>query len=202
DVRDAALTALDEHYDNDDLLVYFKNASQDSSFTVMETALNAVASRDKEEALKMADGFEANDHKRVMGMLSRLYSRFGNDAQAAYMKKALEGSSGFSTYNQLQQYGRFLKRCSDQKNITSGLLTIYSTGKTAGEWVVRLAAAQSLAEYGNHCTEQLKVARKAADKDSEERWTSHQELASKYLDDLKKNETNETLLKIYNSSRQ
>ena len=201
DVRDAALTALDENFTEDELSTYFKNAVNDSSFAVMSTALLALASRDKVAAMNMGASLEGNKHERIGSILSSLYAKYGSDVQADYMDKALSNSAGFGTYGILQQYGKFIQRCKEQKNIDKGLLNIYNTGKTAENWVVRLAAVQALAEYGNFCVEQAKTAAKAGDATTETMWNNTKNTASKYLDEIKKNETNEMLLKIYNSGK-
>lgn len=201
DVRDAALSALDEYYSDDDLIVYFKNAIQDSAYSVVETAILALSKRDKDGTLLIASQLEGDNHARIRRILSGLYSKSGSDAQSVYMKKALLSSTGFSSYSHMQNYGKFLKNCKKHSNINDGLETIYTFSKSSDEWVTRLAAVQALVDIINHCDSQAKISAKANDTTTQNEWIEHINIAAKYLDDLKKNETNETLLKIYNGPK-
>lgn len=200
-VREEAVSALDANFKDEELIMFFQNATTDSSFDVCGTAFNALAARDKEAALKLAAKQEGSNHDRMNAILAGLYAKHGGDNQAVFMKKALDNSSGFSTYNRLQQYGKFLQRCTGKNNIENGIVDIYTTGKAAENWIVRLAAVQALAEYGNHAAEESKTAAKAGDTATSTLWEGYRAYAAKHLDELKKNETNEMLLKIYNSGK-
>ncbi len=202
EVRDAAVSALDQHWANDgELITYFKNTVSDSSFSVMESSLLALADRDEEAALSICAGLQSNKHERVYRILSGIYARIGDDRQFVFMNKALENSDGIGTYNLLKQYGKFMKRCREAKNIQSGIEKMYEYGKTEDPWIIRLASVQALAEFGNYCGDQMTVAEKASDKTSAEAWNSFREMTIKYLDELKKNEKNEMLIQIYNSGK-
>ncbi|MBK7966703.1 MAG: M1 family metallopeptidase [Bacteroidetes bacterium] len=186
DVRDAAMTALDEYYNDDELIIYFKNAIHDSAYSVVETAILALAKRDKDGTLLIASQLEGDNHSRIRRILSGLYSKSGSDAQSVYMKKSLLSSTGFSSYSHMQNYGKFLKNCNIHNNINDGLETIYSFSKENEEWITRLAGVQALVDIINHCNSQAKLAVKAADTTTETEWINHIKIASKYLDDLKK----------------
>ncbi len=201
DVRDAAISALDTYYPGDELLPYFKNTVSDSSFTVMETSLSALAERDKTGTLALCKTLEGDDHEKIFNILTMLYAKYGDDSHYNYMKKSLDNSSGTGTYVRLKQFSKFMQRCSKEQNIRGGLKELYSYGKTETPWIVRLASVQSLAEFGNYCTDQSQVAAKAGDKISEETWLGYQQIAGKYVDELKKNESNENLLRIYNTQK-
>lgn len=201
EVRDVALQALAEFYQDDDLIVYFKNAISDSAFSVMETAMESLIKRDKDGLLLIASNLEGDNHPRTQRILSGLYSKIGSDAQANYMKKALENSTGFATYSQIQNYGKFLQMCKSGKTIQDGLKNIYEFSKESSEWVSRLAAVQSFVEIITFSEKQAKLAMKSQDSVTEAEWNEQIKIAAKYVDDLKKNETNEMLLKIYNGGK-
>ena len=201
DVRDAALNALDEHFTGDDLIVYFKNAIHDSAYSVVETAIQALSNRDKAGTMLIASQLEGDQHARIQNILSGLYSKSGSDAQFDYMKKILMMSTGFAAYVQIQNYGKFLKNCKNHSNINEGIKAIYDVSKQNDEWITRLAAVQTLVDVANYSDSQAKLAMKASDPSTENSWKEHISIASKYVDDLKKNETNEMLLKIYNSPK-
>jgi aminopeptidase N len=198
-VRDEAISMIDEQFEGDDLIPYYQNATNDSSFDVVESAFMALASERPEIALRLAATHETDRHDRMDAILAGLYAKHGSDAQALFMNKALINSSGFSTYNRLQQYARFLQRCKQQSNIAAGITTIFETGKAAQNWAVRLSAVQSLTQMGNYAGEQAAAATKSGDTALASTWSTHQKNAANYLEILKKNETNEMLLKIFNS---
>ena len=198
-VRDEAISMIDEQFEGDDLIPYFQNATADSSFDVVESAFMALASERPEIALRLAATHETDHHDRMDAILAGLYAKHGADAQALFMNKALLNSSGFSTYNRLQQYARFLQRCKQHSNISAGITSIYETGKGAENWAVRLSAVQSLTQMSSYAGEQSAIATKSGDTALASTWSGHQKNALNYLELLKKNETNEMLLKIFNS---
>jgi len=200
-VRAAAIKALDRNFKEEDFTIYLKNAVLDSSFNVMEEALLALAERNLTEAMKMAAGLEKISHKRVFSTLCNLYSRHGGDEQFSYMMKAIDNAQGNSLYGILQSTGRYLKRCEADGNINGVLSRIYQEGKNSSSWMARLGAVQSLSEYGKYCGEQQTVSAKAGDTKGGQDWTKRKEAAEKYAGDLKKNETNSMLLKIYGSQQ-
>ncbi|MFN8154757.1 MAG: M1 family aminopeptidase [Bacteroidia bacterium] len=198
-VRDEAIGIVDDHFSGDDLIPYFQNATRDSSFDVVESAFMGLASERPEIALRLAASYEKEEHERMYAILASLYSKYGSDAQMAFMNTALTKSTGFSTYTRLQQYSRFLQRCKQELNISSGITKIFETGRTSENWVVRLSAVQSLTEFGNYCAEQSKSAAKSGDTALAAKWENDRNATVNYIDALKKNEKNEMLLKIYNT---
>lgn len=198
-VREEAISMLDEHFSGDDLIPYFQNATRDSSFDVVESAFMGLASQEPTVALRLAYDYEKDTHERMTAILASLYSKYGSDAQMAYMNKALTMSTGFSTYSRLQQYTRFLQRCRQELNISAGISRIFETGRNSENWVVRLAAVQSLTEFGNYCAEQSKTASKSGDTALASKWEHDRTTTIEFTNALKQQETNEMLLKIYNS---
>lgn len=198
-VRDEAISMVDEQFDGDELIPYFQNAISDSSFDVVETAFMALASQQAYLALKMGADYEKETHPRMIAILSSLYSKFGSDAQMPYMNRALALSTGYGTYSRLQQYARFLQRCKNELNISAGINKIFDAGNTSENWVVRLSAVQSLSDFGNYCAEQSKTAAKSGDSALSARWEKERTTTVEFVETLKKKETNEMLLKIYNT---
>ena len=195
------MIALDEYFTGDDLIVYFKNAIQDSAYSVVETAIQALSNRDKDGTMLIASQLEGDQHSRIQSILSGLYSKSGSDAQFDYMKKTLMMSTSFASYSQIQNYGKFLKNCKNHSNINEGIKAIYDISKQSEEWITRFAAVQTLVDLASFSDSQAKLATKASDIVTENSWKEHITIASKYVDDLKKTETNEMLLKIYNSPK-
>lgn len=201
DVREAAIDALGKYYTDEELIVYYSNAIYDSSYSVNESALFALAELNKDNALKIAKQMESDSHRRVSSILCGLYAKIGNDDNAAFMQKAIRRASGMSLYGQMQQYGRFLKRCKNTSNIQNGIEEIYNGSKKAEAWIVRLGGTQALSEVQKHCSEEMESAKKSGDTAAAQKWDALKQQSEKSIDDLKKNETNPMLLKIYNSGK-
>lgn len=201
DVRSGAVSTLNEQFEGDDLIVYFQNASRDSSYAVMGDALEGIAARDKDLALQLCRELESDQHTAVRIIISRIYSNYGGDKQARYMQKALENSAGNRAYAQVQLYGRFLKRCTEQTSISSGMENIHQTARSAAQWFVRMAAVQALTELITYCETEAASSARSKDVAGESRWKTNMDTARKYVDDIKKNETNEMLLKLFNGQQ-
>ena len=202
DVRDAIMSALDEYYNDDDLLVYFKNAISDSAYSVVETAFNAAVKRDKDGVMLIAYEMEKDQHPKIVRIISALYSKNGSDAQSNYMTKALLRSTGFGTYYMIQNYGKFLKNCNKNSNINEGISNIFEVSQNNSQWITRLAAVQAFAEIIKYCDEQIAFYSTGQDKNAVNNWNETKKIAIDKLNTLKKNESNEMLIKIYNSSKE
>ena len=202
EVRDASIEALANHYKDDELIAYYSNrVSSDSSFSVLESALTALADLDEAAALKMALKMEADGHRKIRSILAGLYARHGDDKNAAYMGKAVDGATGNAQYGLMQQYGRFLKRCSTSANVSDGLSRIYAVAKSSQSWLVRLGAVQAMTEVSKYSGEQASADGATRDLAAAEAWRKIKTDADLYIDDVKKNETNENLKRMFNSSK-
>lgn len=200
-VRQEAIRLIDDQFSGDDLIPYFQNATNDSSFDVVETAMMALASERPEIAMRLAATHETDNHDRMDAILAGLYAKYGSDAQMLYMNKCLANSTGFGTYRRLQQYAVFLKRCKQQSNVSAGINTIFETGKDNPNWAIRLAAVQSLSDLGIFAADQSSTATKGGDSALAAAWENQRTLCTNYTDQLKKNETNEMLIKMFNSGK-
>lgn len=199
-LREDAVLALQEEYKSDsDLTAFFEEKVSDSSFAVMKSSLLALAGRDKEKALSIAARMETESHEEISSTVAEVYSRFGSDAQATWMNTAFINSTGFGTYRLVQLYSRFIQRCKDEPIIASGLESIRDKGKTAEPWWVRMSMVQSMVQVGNYCSDQSKTAAKAGDTNTEAQWNRLREKAAALADAMKKTETNENLLRLYNA---
>lgn len=200
EVRDAAVEALASHYQDDELIAYYSNRiSSDSSFSVMESALTALAGLDQPAAMKIALKMESDGHRKVKSMLAGLYARYGDDKNASYMAKVVEESFGNTQYGLMQQYGRFLKRCTTSGNVSDGLSRIHTIALSSPSWLVRLGAVQAMTEVSKHCGEQATATANTRDVAASEAWRKIQRDADLRIDEVKKNETNENLKRIFNA---
>ena len=145
-VRETALEVINENYATVSMLPFYQKMLNDSSYSVIQTAMDGIASVNADTALKEAKRFETENHPEVRSMLASLYGIYGSTAQAAYMLRAQNESSGNKRYSMLNNYGRFLKRIDDEKILSEGIDVLGSDAKNAEPWYIRFAAMQALAD--------------------------------------------------------
>lgn len=197
--EDAVLALADNFRADNDLVAFYQERVNDSSFAVMSAALLSLGSRDRDKALALAAGLEKESHEEINGMVADLYARYGSDTQARWMNLAFNNSNGFNTYRLVQLYARFLQSCKEEANIVMGLESIRTKSKTTEPWWVRMSMVQGMVQVSNYCNEQAKSASKAGDANTEAQWKRIHEKAVALVDDMKKTETNENLLRMYNA---
>ncbi len=145
-VRDEALHFLSENYSHDEeVLNTLKSAINDSSYTVMGTAILSLVDNNQQEGLTLVKNLENNSNKNVIEIVSEAYTSYGNDEQYDFMTSVLLNPNGFSKYTAVRNYGKFLLRCSPSL-ATKGLNYIADVASNNPQWHVRLAATQSLSE--------------------------------------------------------
>jgi hypothetical protein len=64
-----------------------------------------------------------------------------------------------------------------------------------------MAAVQALTELITYCETEAASSARSKDVAGESRWKTNMDTARKYVDDIKKNETNEMLLKLFNGQQ-
>lgn len=200
-VRDIALQALGEFYKNEDFTELYKNATQDSSFEVSQTALELLTRDNKIAGMQIASTFERMQHRRYPAILAALYSEYGSDQQAEYFNRIMTDYKQAHKYGMIPVYAKFLLQCKEQNNLEQGLNNIYRAGSTADAWYVRLSATQSLIELSSRFSEKAKDDAKDKNTVMQNLYERISSLALKYAGEMKQNEKDESLLKIYNRSK-
>ncbi len=187
-VREQALVLSNDYYRDETELLLLKSAIKDSSYSVSGKALTLLTERDTMEGLRLAHELQKENNKYTSDVLEEIYSKHGDDTDAAFMQKALESASGYGQYESVQLHGKFVLRCKNENNIKTGLDKINDVGKNAEAGYIRYAAMQVLAELSKRFDEM-----KGEDKPMYE---SMKLKADNLLVDLKKNEKNENIRKI------
>lgn len=133
-IRSAALALLSGSYNDNDLMLLYKDALSDRSFTVMSDALAAIAKHDSAEAIRIAPTFENEKNKQLLTELMDIYTRNGTDANNDFFIKAVNQFTGYWKITYVSMYADFLKRCSDE-SINKALPIIESIARDADKYI-------------------------------------------------------------------
>ena len=201
-VRNQALTLLGKYFPKDDELIGLcQSLINDSSYMVMQTAFDLLASNDKDAALVLGKNYENTSDQNIILILAKIYASVGSDKQAKYMLRAFQAVKGDRQYKMISNYGKFLMRCTDKNHLTDGILALYDNGQKNTKWHNRLSITQSLKALASQLSEREKTQIKASDNTAAAETTELKTMATKYYEDLKHNEKDEELLKIYQSEK-
>jgi aminopeptidase N len=145
-VRNAALKALLKYFDKEDHTDLLLNAVKDSSYRVSGTALLAYTEIDLQKGLSIARSLQDINNRALNESLMPLYSTYGSDKEADYMKQMMLLVSGFDKYQAVQRYSRFLQKINDESKVEDGVEIIYDIAANDEVWFIRAAAIQALLE--------------------------------------------------------
>lgn len=146
-VRAEAISTLAKNFKHDGaLLSLYKNSLNDSSYTVETEGLNAIASINKDAALKYAHQLENTDEPDMLLGIGSIYSLYGSDSNSAFFEKISSRITGFEpqiVYATV--YGQFLKqRCTDNADVAMGVDIIANIYKRGSNRIAKFYARSSL----------------------------------------------------------
>ncbi len=153
-VRADAINVLAKNFKHDgSLSVMYKNALNDSSYSVETEGLSALAMVNKQVAMKYAHDLENSDEADLLLGIAGVYSQYGNDSNGDFFAKIADHVSGFEPQIvYVAVYGQFLKqRCTNNANISKGvdiIGSIYVHGSNRiAKFYARSALQQVVASY-------------------------------------------------------
>lgn len=197
-VRSMAIDKLSENFNDQSVLDLAMSLSSDSSFEVMSNAIELIGNKNPENALSMCKKLEPETHRRIRAMVAANYSKFGNDEQFNYMLSNFNRNNRSSNYLVVQSMGKYLVRCSSSSNIKTGAMAIANKYSTFDEWYVRLACVQALSSLNTTLEETIKIYSDVGDIVHAAELLPIKNEINDQIEELKKSEKDETLLKIYN----
>ena len=100
--------------------------------------------------LALAKAMEDIEINTLREKLFALYADFGGNQQAAFMGEAVQRAAGFDRYKAVDNYNKFLKRCSDIQVIKKGLSLINDQALKDNMWLTRMAAAMAMKDLGGY----------------------------------------------------
>ncbi len=206
-VRNEALLILSELFaKDDDVNKLMRAAVNDSSYSVMQTAMTHILDYNLPEGLALLKSMEKEDNENIMEMVAGFYKTYGGDEQYDYMTGVLIDTRGYSKYTAVQNYGKFLLRC-QPKVASTGIDKIAAIGNNYPQWMVRLSAVQTLSEIsksygktdsGNPGGEISKPGDTILNDRMNTENESVRKKAEEMLIEIKSKEKDLNLLKIYN----
>ncbi len=211
DVRAAALKALARYYNEDKLTGVFIKAAGDSSYDVVGEAIRSYLDAEPETGMTWIKQFEQVDNRHVASVLAGIYVDKGTDENNAYFKKAIRQAKGFGRYQLMSEYARFLSRC-HPATVEDGLPVLEEAARSARTWWVRLSAIQAMSDLQKSCTEKSEAIRRQIQDDiksgktaieiqksetEQKQWENLEEIIRLHMQEIKRNETDQNLKKIY-----
>jgi len=206
DVRASALKKLTDVFKNDTEVnnVIETTALGDSSYNVFEDAVYNIVERDNKKGLEIVRQLESDNNPHIRSIVASVYTSYGSDEQYEYMTKILMEDTGYSADETVDSYTEYLMRCSPGK-VQLGLKNLAEVAKTHAQWFVRLQAASGIAKIGNNYgkNDNLDRSDSGNPKNIVDELQSHnieqvRKLAGRLLEEVKSQETDPKLKKIYN----
>lgn len=206
DVRDEALLMLSAEYSKDESVnAKIRNAVNDSSYVVMETAMLHILEDNLSEGLSLLKSMQTDNNENVMELVSECYKTYGGDGQFKYMSTVMEETKGYSKYTAVQNYGKFLLRC-NVENAKKGIDQIAKIGGSYPQWIVRLSAVQTLSEISKSYGRPVSAKQNGSVQNNENAVLNERneiennivrKKAEEYLIEIKSKEKDINLVKIY-----
>ncbi len=147
-VRAIAIDYLVKDYEDTMLIQVYKKALEDKSYSVVGSALEALAKRQPEAGLALAKSFETEKSKILLFAVAAVYADYGKDEQNSFFETTFSKMKGVNKYLLLQSYGKFLLRSKDE-TINKGLIIVEDLARNGEPWWVRLSALQTMTELYN-----------------------------------------------------
>lgn len=119
---------------------------KDRSYKVSAKALEILGEQNSVKALEIAKSLEDEAEGSQLIGIATLYSKYGTNENAEFMKSALSRVGGFNDkYVMVQLFGKYLLR-QNAETQSSNLETLRSLAIDHSAWYIRVSAIQVLAE--------------------------------------------------------
>jgi aminopeptidase N len=137
-VRAAAINYLSEHYAGADLEILYKNSLQDRSYSVISSALAAIAKENPSEAIIIAKQYESEKNMDLTSLLIQLYANYGSDENNNFFIRSSDKFTGNNKIEFISIYGLFLKRAKKDETISAGIDLLISIVRenSTNKWIV------------------------------------------------------------------
>lgn len=157
-VRSTAIDFLSENYKDEDLFPLYKNALNDKAYSVLSSALSAVAKTDPQEALKFAKLYESEKNMDILFAIADLYAKDGSDENNDFFITASDKFNGFSKIGFISEYVLFLKNVKKEETVISGveLLAGVAKDENLNKWV-SYYAKKSIKDLSNSYDDKIKT---------------------------------------------
>jgi aminopeptidase N len=142
EVRAAALKKLGD-LNNKSLLSLFANAMKDSSYLVLETALDAISTASPDTAFEIAKNLKNESEEKIVSAVAPIFAATGDREYSDWFLSRLKNQEGYAKFTLYIVYGRFLSRM-DEETQNKGLLFLYTAAVTDEPWTSRYGAMNAI----------------------------------------------------------
>lgn len=116
-----------------------KDMLADRSFTVVASALEAVAILDSKDGLAEAKALEDSENATIQESIAYIYASFGGPSEHAYFTSKLDQAEGYDLYELIDFYGEYLSG-QELPMLLSGLDRIEEIARNGEPWWVKYGA--------------------------------------------------------------
>lgn len=140
-VRAAAIDYLSVNYEDQDLMAIYKNALKDRSYSVLGSAIVAIAKADHQKGLELAELYENEKNTDVLYAIMELYANFGSAENNDFFIRSENKFTSYSKIGFIKQYVVFLKKVDNDDLVFSGaeLLKEIARDDSSNKYVVGYA---------------------------------------------------------------
>jgi len=142
-VRSQALAVLSTLEDNT-MTSLFSNALNDSSYTVVGSALSGLAMVDKATALTEAKKMEDSNKDDIIRSIGEIYGTHGSTEQLDFFENGLKSDDSYTRYVLFENYGKMLEGIDDQTVLSKGIETLKDGSLNDKTWWTRLSSSRAL----------------------------------------------------------
>jgi hypothetical protein len=196
-VRKTALASLVKNYEGDEVNNVLQNAINDSSYSVFSYALEQYTDKNKKEGLAITKKFENDNSSEVISALCAVYAKQGDESNLDYMMSKGNYIQGFGKIHYAENFGKFLLLCSPE-NIDRGKVKLIDIATGTAQWFIKLQAKTALTDLSAGIDEKIKKLSPQTEFDLINKYKATKENINKAVDEIKKNEKDPKLIKIYN----
>lgn len=142
-VRAEAIRALNKYFEDEVSVDLLKNATEDRSYLVVASALNALYEKDAEAGLKAAKKLEKEDSPSIITSIAEIYAEDGSAEHLDFFTTQLKTISGFNIYPLSMSFGDYLYQ-QDEKTIKEAMPHLIEIAGGEGAWWMRMGAVNSI----------------------------------------------------------
>ncbi len=140
-VRSTSIDYLATNYKDDDLQALYKNSLNDKAYSVLGSALMAVAKTNPPEGMKLAEQYEKEKNSDVLYAIADLYANYGSDDNNKFFINSADKFKGYARIGYISAYESFLKNGKNDSLVNSGIVLLAGIAKDTNEskWVTYYA---------------------------------------------------------------
>jgi hypothetical protein len=172
-------------------------AIDDKAFSVQSVALELLYKIDPDYGFEFAKKFENETNNEMVTVIADIFSELGSDKESEFFVRNLNRISGFSKYDFVEQYGKFLMGRSDEV-INTGVKLLEREARNNNFWFIKLNAINKMTQLADLYEQREKDFKDKADKTAQYKVSvSQKESIRNLISEIKKSENNLNLINIY-----